>query len=454
MGLSIFKFLAVVFVLNFWHKIIPPSQTPPCHDDLLSSLPERILLFLLRRTERWPNRYLRTLAKRRLYSVLKDAAKTPFWRDRFQAAGVRLSQSNLFEELLKIPPVAREEMRPLLLESISDHDGSPKLPVATTTGTTGVPLSVGMPPWIILHRRITRHRLFEFVGVTSRDRFITPRTKLNPTFCEREGFLSDNFNTLSDSGEILFSEMRNRRIEVLYSYPTLLSVFCDKISNPNIIPPLKCIITTGETLTENMRAKIERNFSAPLYNFYASVELGCIAQECLQRRGLHINSEFYYVETLDVKGQPAKRGKEGRVVITPLDAFPFPFVRYDTGDLGILIEDPCSCGRMLPRIIPRGRVSELMRIGGTVTSPYVLSELIQKVDPDFGKIKQHQFIQEGEHKLSLVIVPTSLFTPKDKDKIAFHCKEFLGKGVDFQIRIADKTEFAGSKQPLLIRREP
>ena len=45
---------------------------------------------------------------------------------------------------------------------------------------------------------------------------------------------------------------------------------------------------------------------------------------------------------------PAPPGETGRLLITSLNNFALPLLRYDSGDLGVADSGPCACGRTLP----------------------------------------------------------------------------------------------------------
>ena len=63
---------------------------------------------------------------------------------------------------------------------------------------------------------------------------------------------------------------------------------------------------------------------------------------------MHITSEDIIVEIVDGDGQVLPVGESGEIVVTHLSTRDFPFVRYRTGDMGILNSELCSCGRGLP----------------------------------------------------------------------------------------------------------
>ena len=81
---------------------------------------------------------------------------------------------------------------------------------------------------------------------------------------------------------------------------------------------------TRERLTSSL-PKME------IVNIYGSSEAGRIAAECRARRGLHLEDDALIVELLE-DGLPAEPGHEGTVVLTCLDQFAMPLIRYEQGD--------------------------------------------------------------------------------------------------------------------------
>src|SRR6185295_20378238 len=99
------------------------------------------------------------------------------------------------------------------------------------------------------------------------------------------------------------------------------------------------------------RQIIESNFQCGVFDKYGSREFSGIAYECEAHEGHHIVAENYIVEILK-DGVPAEPGELGEVVITDLNNFCMPLIRYRVGDLAVAMDNTktCPCGRGLPRI--------------------------------------------------------------------------------------------------------
>ena len=100
-------------------------------------------------------------------------------------------------------------------------------------------------------------------------------------------------------------------------------------------------------LDPELRKLAEKAWGIPIIHEYFLEEIGAIALQCPENQGLHINSEFVFVEILDEHDKTCTAGQTGRVVVTPLQNFQTPLIRYDTGNLAE-VGGACDCGRTLP----------------------------------------------------------------------------------------------------------
>jgi len=99
-------------------------------------------------------------------------------------------------------------------------------------------------------------------------------------------------------------------------------------------------------------------WNVPVSDVYSTQEIGYIAIQCPEVEDhYHVQAENVLLEVLDDQGRPCGPGEIGRVVITTLQNFAMPLIRYDIGDYAE-VGPPCRCGRGLPvlrRILGRKR---------------------------------------------------------------------------------------------------
>ena len=224
---------------------------------------------------------------------------------------------------------------------------------------------------------------------------------------------------------------------LIVSYPSSLDAFSEfliqeqiKIHTPN------GIITSGETLFEPQRIRIEQAFGCKVLNRYGTREVGNIASECMHQNGLHVHQDHVIVEVLNEHQQPCKPGELGELVITDLNNLGFPIIRYRIGDLGVLSEKPCSCGRpfqLLERV--EGRVFDLIvgtngnRVPGNYFTLYLRK--IPGVD-------QFQVIQQKDLSMEVLLIVNDKFTEEGKTKIISGLKEKLGSELQLTIEEVDR----------------
>ncbi|MBV5266931.1 MAG: phenylacetate--CoA ligase family protein, partial [Burkholderiaceae bacterium] len=210
---------------------------------------------------------------------------------------------------------------------------------------------------------------------------------------------------------------------LLISYPGPLTELAEfMIAKGFHIPSVHAIISSAETLHPWQKETAERAFNCHVYNRYGCREFGDIAHECERRKGLHINAHRVFLEILDENIRPCKPGVTGEFVITDLDNYGMPLIRYKIGDCGAYSNQVCSCGRGLPLLEGvEGRSIDIIhapngnRIGGTFWT------LLLRSRPG---IAAFQIIQEEIGGISVKYVrdravldmPLTYFVKKIQDK--------------------------------------
>jgi len=184
----------------------------------------------------------------------------------------------------------------------------------------------------------------------------------------------------------------------------------------------KAIVSAADTLSDEMREKIENVFGTKVYNFYGSREISNMAAEC-QEGLMHVLAFHNYVEILNSRGRLAKEGEEGRVIVTNLHNYSMPFIRYDIGDMAVLGPKECGCGNPLPTLKKiTGRITEhLVREDGAIISGTALTLTFNLKD----WVKKFQIIQESYTKVRILIVLQDNVNESDKKEIEDKVKFLL-----------------------------
>jgi phenylacetate-CoA ligase len=178
--------------------------------------------------------------------------------------------------------------------------------------------------------------------------------------------------------------LRDLRAQVLVSTPSYALVIAQAVEDPLSLP-LELGLFGGEPWTPGIRAQIERALPLKAVNFYGLSEM-CgpgVAVECLEQRdGLHVQEDHFLVEVIDPDdGQRLEPGAEGELVFTTLTKEALPLIRYRTGDLGRLNEEPCPCGRTTVRLTGLGgRRDDMLIIRGVNVHPSNVEHVLMAVD--------------------------------------------------------------------------
>ncbi len=163
--------------------------------------------------------------------------------------------------------------------------------------------------------------------------------------------------------------------------PSYALVLAERLRAENRTPKaLKYAICGAEAWTREMRAELEELFGVVATNIYGLTEIigPGVAQECLEKQGLHIQEDHFLAEIIDPEsGKPLPDGERGELVLTTLTREAMPVLRYRTRDLTSMVRETCACGRTTARIDWfTGRVDDMLVIRGVNVFPSAVEEVL------------------------------------------------------------------------------
>ncbi len=141
---------------------------------------------------------------------------------------------------------------------------------------------------------------------------------------------------------------------------------------------LKTAFVAAEMFPESLRQKLEGKLDILVRQAYGTVDVGCLGYECPEKNGMHI-PEDVIVEIVDTEtGKQLQTGATGEIVATPFNKT-FPMIRFATGDLSYLSEDPCPCGRTSMRLGKiMGRTDQVTKVFGIFIHPWQVDDVMAK----------------------------------------------------------------------------
>ena len=198
----------------------------------------------------------------------------------------------------------------------------------------------------------------------------------------------------------------------------------------------KGVFTTAEVLFDYQRELIEDVFGCKVFNQYGLNDGGISAFECEMHKGLHVDMLRSILEVVDENGNQLESGKEGKILATSLHNYAMPFIRYDTGDLGILSNEKCECGRdtpLLEKII--GRTTDYLEFSnGAIMGTPILTILFGKFD-----IIQYQIVQKDTNTILVNIVKGKNYRENDEREIRDTFYKHVGD-INIMFNYVDKIE--------------
>ncbi len=258
-----------------------------------------------------------------------------------------------------------------------------------------------------------------------RDRLF--RTELLPAFEMSEAKL-DGF----------VARIRQVRPRMLFGYPSSISLIAQHAAKRGVPMNdlgIRVAFVTSERLYDHQRATISSVFGCPVANGYGGRDAGFLAHECPEG-GMHITAEDVILEIIDGDGNVLPHGMSGEIVVTHLATGDFPFVRYRTGDVGVLDDRRCPCGRGLPLLKEvQGRSTDfVVAADGTVMHGLALIYVLREL-PGIASFK---IIQHTRSELEVQVVPTAEFSDATEAVIREGLRKRLGVSVTIDVRRVDE----------------
>ncbi|MEK3884495.1 AMP-binding protein [Paenibacillus sp. PL2-23] len=197
--------------------------------------------------------------------------------------------------------------------------------------------------------------------------------------------------------------------------------------------PLKKIYLTGEGCSHTFRQRLEKWWGCEASFFYGSTECGVVAVECSQHKGYHVMEGHVKVEIVEpATGQKLPYGKTGEIVVTTLLREAMPMLRYRSGDIGYLQPSACSCGLTMDVLHLRGRMENIVSLGGEDYSPFMLEHFLMEL-PEVG-MWYHLKPEQGGLRIEVEPFRTTLTDEQLAERVRKHMQDRLGVACVVDIR--------------------
>jgi phenylacetate-CoA ligase len=367
-------------------------------------------------------------------------ATVPFYRRRFEQAGLRPGDVRDFDDYRRLPVLTKADIRAHGPALVSAEYRARPLNRKKTSGSTGVALEVLVDEASQQHKRACALLADEWSGWRFGER--VARVWGNPEY-RRRGWRGRLRNALLERAAYLdtlkmdeaalrhfAAELRRAPPSLIFGHAHSVYLLADYLRSAGIqeVRP-RGVVTTAMVLHSWQRRRIEEVFRCPVTNRYGCEEVSLIACECERHRGLHVNAAGAHVELLR-DGRPVAPGEPGSVVVTDLTNRAMPLLRYQVGDVASWSARTCPCGRGLP-LLERveGREADfVVTPAGELISGISLTENFALHVPG---VAQLQIVQEEVRRFVFRIVRGPDFGPASLRRLRRLVAERFGPGVAF-----------------------
>jgi len=405
------------------------------------------ILRLLEKTQWWPPPKLEQFQQQRLQALLRHAYENVAYYHRvFNQLGLRPGDIKSTGDLQQLPILTKDTIRNNLDDLVARNYPRQKVYPGATGGSTGEPLRFFVDRRSGAWNVAAAYREWGWAGYNVGDRMaylwgspqdLSYQAKFKFKIFDfiRRIILLDAFNMTERDLEEYVQVLRKFKPKVINAYTSavyLMARYMEQKGISDVRP--KAILLTTEMLFAYQRETIERAFGCPVFDYYGSREVTLQAGECPEHSGYHLAVENGLVEFVR-DGKDVAPGELGKIVITDLCNYAMPFIRYETGDLGVLSDEMCPCGRGLPLMKSiEGRTTDILRRddGGYVSSPG-----LTVVIKDFRNIKQIQIIQKIIGHVTLKVVKGESYSDKDSELLEQVMKRYLGSNTQIDMCYVD-----------------
>ncbi len=408
-------------------------------------------------TDRAPRAALEAEQDAGLQRIVAHAyATVPFYRRRFDAAGLTPADIRTRLDLVKLPLLTRDDVRSHFGDLRSTGPEGQGMREGHTSGTTGTPLSVGYDRDTVWATYAIFDRHYRWAGcrfgkggdrvAVARGNVIVPLDQKAPPFWRRNRvhnqLLLSSFHLSRANLGAYLDALREFQPAVMDGYPSTLYVLAKYLQSRNETFPVRAAVTSSETLYDFQRSLIEERFACRVFDYYALAERVVFSSECEAHEGRHIAMEYGIAEVVDDDGRPCPPGVEGRLVGTSLHNRAMPLLRYVTNDRTALMAAPCPCGRAHDRMADVTTKAEDMLTlpDGRLISPSVLTHPFKPLD----SIEGSQIIQTAPDHVVVRIVPGPTYDDALTAHLVTELQARLGADVRIVIEKVDRLEPAKS----------
>jgi phenylacetate-CoA ligase len=421
------------------------------------------ILAQLRESEHWDRERLQQLQLQRLQHIVQTAYQhAPYWRELMDQQGLKPQNIHSLDDLKRFPLLDKEIIRAQRERMVWKDEGK-RVQLVRTSGSTNEALEFYTSSTREAHINAARMRGHEWVGMHRGEKELyywgspvelskQDRIKHIRDWLINDG-LTNGFEVTPERLKSYFAQWLRWRPKCIFGYPSTFVLTVTMAQTLGIdLSELKSrglamIITTSELLSDPDRRLIEQGFGVPVYDSYGLREAGLIGHDCTHDT-MHCMDEQLILETIDPETMQSTDG-EGELVVTNIVGPAFPVIRYRTGDIVTLSQQPCACGRTLSSVsISGGRAVEFIV---TKAGKWVVGYSFIYIARAVKGIVKFQIIQEEIGAISIHLVVNDQFPADGIEQVKAKAAQRLGGDDRIDVELVDdiKPARSGKYRPVI-----
>ncbi len=321
-------------------------------------------------------------------TVRRVYENVPFYKQKFDEAGIKPDDIRNVEDLSKLPFTYKQDLRDNYPYGLFATPRENVVRIHASSGTTGKQTVVGYTENDLKIWGEISARALTAAGADNRDYvhisygygLFTGGLGLH---CGAETIHATTIPVSVGNTKRQIQIMKDFGSTVLCCTPSYALYLAETLEDMGCTPAdihLKYGVFGAEPWTEQMRREIERRLGIRAYDIYGLSEImgPGVSFECEEQTGMHINEDHFIAEVIDPDtGEVLPDGEQGELVFTCITKEALPLIRYRTRDITTLTRKPCSCGRTLVKMTkPCGRTDDMLIIRGVNVFPSQIESVL------------------------------------------------------------------------------
>ncbi|HWA39916.1 MAG TPA: hypothetical protein VG873_18840 [Burkholderiales bacterium] len=396
---------------------------------------------------------LRTAQLRQLRAVAAHAAaNVPWYRDAARRGGIDDLSTLTLERFLAWPVLRAREARACAVELYAESYPKEHGPLleTRTTGSTGQPLKVFQTAasQFFAHGLVVREHLLharDFSAKLAKTVGVTPHAS-QPGWGLVNGVFPTGPAVSMPTSAGVEAQLRwlieEAPAYVIGHAANLRAILLHSRASGRIPSGVRELISQGGTMPPDLPSLARELWNARVTDTYSCEEFGLLAFQCPGQTHYHVNAEHVFLEVLREDGAPCAPGETGRVVVTSLNNFAMPLIRYEQGDYAVA-GDACPAGRGLP-VLERiaGRTRNMLR---TPDGKRVFPAISADICLDIAPIRQFRLVQSALDAVELHYAIDRELSAFERSTLAAALRERFGYPFRFGFVRVAAFEDAGGK---------